>query len=190
MKHFQYILFGLLLVLAVIATWQVRGCTMPGTPAGQVDPDTIYAERTITLRDTIRHTVPDTRTIYERTRDTVYIRIPVPDPAASDFLPNGVVSTNPIYVDDGSFFRSPSITLTYWQPDSLRFEQAQYDVPTPSWALWPDVGAEYVAGALAVRARANLRWQRLHFWGGYHLTAGTHGPAFGVTWRPLGTWRW
>lgn len=190
MKHLSLIIAGILIVVAAFLGWQLRGCSVPDAAPAQKYTDSLFVERKPAESDTSGGTKPDRRIIYRTSYDTVNVCLPVPAPDASDFRLRGLISELPVRIEGAGFFGAPRATLTYWQPDALRFEQAVYSIPEPAWSWWIGGGLTYklTSHSFAADVRANVRWRRLVVWGGYRATEVGYGPAVGVRWRLLGSY--
>lgn len=176
------LLFALAMALVGLTIgWLVWGRGPVGSSASTTD--TLYVERTIRERDTSTVDRPETRVIYERHTDTVRVEVPVP--VGLDRI--GIISPSPIRVE------GRDVRLTWWDPDSLRWQQDIYTVPRPRWRFVPaSVSASAtLPGAIALSAGPSLTR------GAWTLSAGysalvlpgetVHGVSVGVRWEP---WRW
>jgi len=115
-------------------------------------PDTITKHRTITERDTVTETVPETIIRYDTVETTDTLKIPVP--SDTDFI--GAVAPSPLDLT------GEKATLTYF--DGERWQQNVYDVPRDTWRI--DLQAQGTAlrdaavasTSLQVRRRTALGW--------------------------------
>lgn len=176
------LVFALAMALVgLVIGWLVWGRGPVGSSA--FTTDTLYVERTIRERDTVTVDRPETRVIYERHTDTVRVEVPVP--IGLDRI--GFISPTPIRVE------GRDVRLTWWDPDSLRWQQDIYTVPRPRWRFVPaSVSASaLLPGAIALSAGPSLTR------GAWTLSASysalvwqgetVHGVSVGVRWEP---WRW
>ena len=151
--------------------------------SSSTDVDTLYVERTVTRRDTVTVDRPVTRVIYERHTDTVRVEVPVP--VGLDRI--GIISPTPIRVE------GRDVRLTWWDPDSLRWQQDVYTVPRPRWRFVPaSVSASaLLPGAIALSAGPSLTRGAWTLSAGYNALVWQgetmHGVSVGVRWEP---WRW
>lgn len=159
-----------LLILLVFALLLLLAGRRWGVSSVDVYPqtDTVYVDKPLPSRDTIRVEVPRTHVVYRTVRDTVRIEVPVP----RGFSPNGLIPRNPLRFD-----RRHAV-LTYWSPSSSAFVQDRYEIPkrktgaylAARGVLWPDFGLGVEMGArwrmLGVFASADAYRES------YHVTAG------------------
>jgi hypothetical protein len=105
-------------LLGVMSCVLWKGCEGEPPPA---PVRLVYRDRVIERRDTITVSRPEQVVVYRRVQDTVHVRIPVP---SGDTLIAGVITIpNPIRITPRR------VTLTYFNPDSTRYEQRSYKVP-------------------------------------------------------------
>lgn len=166
------ILLSVYTLIVAGVVWSVARATGPNpTPQTKIE----YIDRVIEKRDTVTVDRPIVRRIYERQTDTVRVHIPVPE----NWSYMGVIAPHPIRIDNRR------VTVTYWNPDSLRFMQDLYEIPVRKWAVSVSAGADCNANpSCTASALLNIRRQRLTLFGGYqfaNLPTGTfHGPAIGI----------
>lgn len=165
---FQWIATVASVALVLWAGWWLRGCTVPEP---EVPPtEVVYVDREITKRDTVTVDRPVTRTIYQRTTDTVYVKIPVP----TDFQPYGVISSSPVRVRGNEF------TLSYWSPDSTRWIQDTFTADEQRWGVNMTTGLECGPLECAFDTRISGRYRRVTGYVGLAVGQISRGPIWGV----------
>jgi hypothetical protein len=142
-----------------------------------------YRDRVLTVRDTIRSTVPDVRIIYKTQTDTFNVcetdTASFPLPVDLDF--GGVVSTRPVKV------KGQGVTLSVWHPYGLRWVQYKYKIKPARMAFWLDAGSAISPAGFSVGGRANARIGRMYVNAGYQFGPDDHqGFAAAVHYRLLG----
>jgi len=135
-----------------------------------------YMDREIAPKDSATGDRPVVKTIYKRTTDTVYVRIPVP----VNFNPHGVISPTPIRID------GRDVTLTFWAPDSLRWIQDTYRVKERRWGAYVDIGGTHSPQGYDADARFVLRYRGLRGFVGYHAGEWGTGPLVGARLKLVG----
>lgn len=114
-----------LLLVTAVASFRIGGCASEPRTVEVVRPDTVYAERQLTVRDTIHVRQPYRVTVF----DTVHtlrvdtIRVPV------SFDYTGIIGSNPVTME------GRALTVTSFDLGKQAFVQRTYDVPERQWRL-------------------------------------------------------
>ena len=152
-------------VLAFLGAWYLRGCTSPApTSTTTAAADTVFVDRPLLRRDTVRVSVPDRVTVYRTVTETRVdtVRIPV------DLTDYRVTTPRPLNLG------SRTATLTLFNPSTSAWEQQTYHVPERNWGfnLSASVLAMQTAEGtrLSVGPSASLRYRRLTLNGAYLVT--------------------
>ena len=117
-------IFAIAVLMLVAAFFAFRW----GRSSGRVDsapPDTVFIDRQLTVRDTIRTLDPVTVTVYQEVEKVRVDSVLVP----VDFGVAGVIGASPVTIDHGNF------VLTSFDPRGGRFVQQTYSVPPRKWGL-------------------------------------------------------
>lgn len=161
------------IAVAVLSSWATQ-CSMGPTDQAATETraqtDTVYRDRQITVRDTITETVPleviRYDTVSVTNRDTIRIEVPTVDTVISDttaqvlWRPYGLISDRPIRIE------GTSVTLSYYQLASQRWEQRRYEAEPDvhEWRLTSGLQATAAPGLgvttadLQVRHRTPIGW--------------------------------
>jgi len=142
---------------------------VPRTPA----PDTVEVERTITKRDTVTQTVPETVVRYDTVRVLDTIEVGVPE----GFRYMGIIERHPVDITP------EQATLTYFRGG--RYVQQRYDIPRDPWALWPETEIRTDPWGLSASVRGALRWRDWTLTAGHTFARKRSGWTVGVRWRPF-----
>lgn len=140
-------------ILAFLLAWHLRGCTIPDVQTSSALVDTVFIERPLTIRDTIRvrDVVVETVTRFqpvevERLRvDTVH--------APVDLGRYTLAPTRPLHFERGR------AVVTTFDPESHAWQQVRYQVPVKRWSVGvtsrllyvPSLGVAQVSAGPSVR---------------------------------------
>ena len=171
-------------VLAFLLAWHLRGCTSPAsTSTTTAAADTVFVDRPLLKRDTVRVSVPERVTVYRTVTETRVDTVRLP----ADLSDYRVTTPRPLDVG------SRRVTLTAFDPVALRWEQQTYRVPERNWSLSVSASALAVHTAagdrVSVGPRLSLRYRRLTVGGAYMIAPDGSGvPSVSASyalWRPL-----
>jgi hypothetical protein len=182
----ERILWGAVLITAIVVAWQARGWAAPEPVAPA--PDTVRVDRPITVTDTVTETEPRTVRVYDTVRATERIYVSVP----TDWSPQGLISKDAVDIS------SDEATLTYYDPNARRYKQSVYDLPDYAHRVSAVAEAHVLpatAGVL-VGGQYARRWSDVPLFssltaewtGGYAVTTRDRGPAGRVSLSADITW--
>lgn len=166
-------------LLSLAGGYVLRGCTgTQGEDRTTVQADTVFVDRLLVERDTIRVSVPERVTIYRTVTDLRIDTIRVP----ANLGEYRVTTPRPLHVT------SRRVMLTAFDPSTSRWEQQSYAVPERRFSAGLTVGGGYLplASAPYVSVGASARYRRLSLATGIMATPGRSGavrilPRVGLT---------
>ena len=166
-EYTKYAAFAVLLLAGMYLGFYVGSCNK--TP--EIITEIVYKDRQIVERDTITVDRPVTRYIYQTVTDTVEKKIYVP----VDFDMAGIISHAPIKID------RDEVTLTWFDPDSMRFVQDRFVVQRPNWSVEVALSADHLPGYTLTSMKGIVRYKRFSGHIGYGVYgSGGFGLVFGV----------